>query len=558
MRKVALSFRSKIFLMTIPIVLLVIFIVTGSYSFLSKREQVAQIKKTGDVVTNNLNRQLTPLMIAKNYAPLSGFAQNLTTGDENVLYTTIQDTNGKIVAQSKDAEKINTTKSRITNIYSSDIYSVEKYFSTNHKMWIMETKVSLFKGADKYGSILIGYGHELVTRGMNQAVKIGLFTAGLGMLISIGISFLTSNFITRPIKNFIKDIRIISSGNLSHKVIITSKDEIGQMAVEFNDLTENLKNTLSEKDDYANQLSDLNTNLEEKVRDRTQALEKSNQEVSKAYNELQSAQAQLVQSEKMASLGQLVAGIAHEVNNPISFIYGNMDHLDDYIKDIKEVLSEFINLKSLSTEEKQKMDNLIEEIDLSFLLKDLDKLIKSCKNGAERTKDIVTSLRSFSRLDEADIKHVDIHEGINSTLEILTHLYKNRINVHKNYGNVPKIQCYAGQLNQVFMNLLSNAAQAIEDKGDVWIETQAKGSNVIISFKDNGKGISEEDKIKLFTPFFTTKPVGEGTGLGLSISYGIIEKHNGRIWAESEEGVGTTFHIEIPVEGAKDDSIAKT
>jgi len=544
--------------MTIPIVLLVIFIVTASYSFLSKREQVAQIKKTSDVVSNNLNKQLTPLMIAKRYAPLSGFVQNLTNADENVLYATIQDANGKIVAQSKDAEKINTERSRITNTYSSDIYSVEKYFSTNYKLWIMETQVSLFKDADKYGRILIGYGHELVTRGMNQAVKIGLFAAGLGMLISVGISFLGSNFITRPIKNFINDIRIISSGNLNHKAIITSKDEIGQMASEFNNLTENLKNTLSEKDDYANQLSDLNANLEEKVRDRTQALEKSNQEVSKAYKELQSAQAQLVQSEKMASLGQLVAGIAHEVNNPVSFIYGNMDHLDEYIKDVKEILSEFMNLNSLSTEEKQKMDNLIQEMDLSFILKDLDKLIKSCKNGAERTKDIVASLRSFSRLDEADIKHVDIHEGINSTLEILTHLYKNRINVHKNYGNLPKVQCYAGQLNQVFMNLLSNAAQAIKDKGDVWIETQTKGNNVIISFKDNGKGISEEDKIKLFTPFFTTKPVGEGTGLGLSISYGIVEKHNGRIWAESEQGVGTTFSIEIPIEGAKEDANAKT
>lgn len=553
MRKLSLSFRSKIFLMSIPTVLLVIFIVTGSYSFLSKREQTAQIKKTSDIVSSNLNKQLTPLMIAKRYTPLSTFVQKLTTADANVLYATVQDSNGKVVAQSKDAEKISAERSRTTNIYSSDIYSVEKYFSTNHKMWIMETQVSLSKDADKYGSIMIGYGHELVTRGMNQAVKIGLFTAGIGILISVGISFLTSNFITRPIKTFIKDIRIISDGNLNHKAIITSKDEIGQMATEFNDLTENLKNTLSEKDDYANQLSDLNANLEEKVRDRTQALEKSNQEVKKSYKELQTTQAQLVQSEKMASLGQLVAGIAHEVNNPVSFIYGNMDHLDEYIKDLKEVLSEFMNLKSLDTEEKEKMDNLIQEMDLSFILKDLDKLIKSCKNGAERTKDIVASLRSFSRLDEADIKHVDIHEGINSTLEILTHLYKNRINVHKNYGNVPKVQCYAGQLNQVFMNLLSNAAQAIKDKGDVWIETQAKGNNVIISFKDNGKGISEEDKIKLFTPFFTTKPVGEGTGLGLSISYGIVEKHNGRIWAESEEGVGTTFNIEIPVEGAKED-----
>jgi len=268
---------------------------------------------------------------------------------------------------------------------------------------------------------------------------------------------------------------------------------------------------------------------------------------------LQNAQAQLVQSEKMASLGQLVAGIAHEVNNPVSFIYGNMDHLTEYINDIKKVLAGFMDLKSLNLEEKQQIDNLVQETDLDFLLKDLDKLIKSCKNGAERTKDIVVALRSFSRLDEAALKDADIHEGIDSTLEILTHNYKNRITVHKEYGNIPKIRCYASQLNQVFMNLLANASQAIENNGDVWIKTQKKGENVLISIRDTGKGISEENIKKLFTPFFTTKPIGQGTGLGLSISYGIIEKHNGWIWAESKVGAGTTFNIELPLEGPKEE-----
>jgi signal transduction histidine kinase len=165
----------------------------------------------------------------------------------------------------------------------------------------------------------------------------------------------------------------------------------------------------------------------------------------------------------------------------------------------------------------------------------------------------VASLRSFSRLDEAALKEADIHEGIDSTLEILTHNYKNRITVHKDYGEVQKVRCYASQLNQVFMNLLANAAQAIEGKGDVWIKTQGEGGKVLISIKDSGKGISKENMNKLFTPFFTTKPVGQGTGLGLSISYGIIEKHNGRIWAESKEGAGTTFNIELPLEGPKED-----
>lgn len=552
MRKPSLSFRNKIFLMTIPIVFFVVFIVTGSYSLLNNREQKKQIKEASGVLSKNLNKQLVPFMAISNYEPLSGFVQDLAT-DKNVIYAVVEDQKGKVIAKSKNAEEFLSEKTRIKNTYSSDIYSVQKYFSPGAERWIMEAQVPLFEGNVKYGTVLIGYARELMTSGAGRALKIGLFAGGVGLLVSLGASFLTAYTITKPVKNFVKDIKIISGGNLDHQVNIRSRNEIGQLASEFNKLTKNLKNTLTEKDNYANELADLNTNLEEKVRERTVALQKSHQDLEKAYKELQGAQAQLVQSEKMASLGQLVAGIAHELNNPVSFIYGNMDHLEEYINNIKEILSGFRDLKSVSPEEKKQMDHLIQEIDLDFLLKDLDKLIKSCKNGAERTKDIVASLRSFSRLDEAALKRADIHEGINSTLEILTHLYKNRINVHKEYGDIPKINCFAGELNQVFMNLLANAAQAIEDKGDVWIKTEKTDTKVKISIRDSGKGISEENKKKLFTPFFTTKPVGKGTGLGLSISYGIIEKHQGRIWAESKVGEGTTFNIELPIEGPKQD-----
>ncbi|MCQ4574462.1 MAG: ATP-binding protein [Candidatus Brocadiales bacterium] len=552
MRKPSLSFRNKIFLMTIPIVFFVVFIVTGSYSLLNNREQKKQIKEASGVLSKNLNKQLVPFMAISNYEPLSGFVQDLAT-DKNVIYAVVEDQKGKVIAKSKNAEEFLSEKTRIKNTYSSDIYSVQKYFSPGAERWIMEAQVPLFEGNVKYGTVRIGYARELMTSGAGRALKIGLFAGGVGLLVSLGASFLTAYTITKPVKNFVKDIKIISGGNLDHQVNIRSRNEIGQLASEFNKLTKNLKNTLTEKDNYANELADLNTNLEEKVRERTVALQKSHQDLEKAYKELQGAQAQLVQSEKMASLGQLVAGIAHELNNPVSFIYGNMDHLEEYINNIKEILSGFRDLKSVSPEEKKQMDHLIQEIDLDFLLKDLDKLIKSCKNGAERTKDIVASLRSFSRLDEAALKRADIHEGINSTLEILTHLYKNRINVHKEYGDIPKINCFAGELNQVFMNLLANAAQAIEDKGDVWIKTEKTDTKVKISIRDSGKGISEENKKKLFTPFFTTKPVGKGTGLGLSISYGIIEKHQGRIWAESKVGEGTTFNIELPIEGPKQD-----
>ncbi|MEE9488782.1 MAG: HAMP domain-containing protein [Candidatus Brocadiales bacterium] len=211
---------------------------------------------------------------------------------------------------------------------------------------------------------MIGYGHELMTSGTGRALKIGLLAGGIGLLISLGASFLTAFTITKPVKNFIKDIKIISGGDLDHKVNIRSRDEIGQLADEFNQLTGSLKNTIKEKEEYAGKLADMNVNLEKKVQERTLALKDSNKQLEHAFKELQGAQSQLVQSEKMASLGQLVAGIAHEINNPVSFIYGNMDHLEEYLKDIKGVLSRFMGLKSLSPEEKKLMDDLIREVDL--------------------------------------------------------------------------------------------------------------------------------------------------------------------------------------------------
>ena len=164
----------------------------------------------------------------------------------------------------------------------------------------------------------------------------------------------------------------------------------------------------------------------------------------------------------------------------------------------------------------------------------------------------MADLRTFSRLDETELKEADIHEGIETTLNLLAHRYKRRITVHRDYGDIPKIKCYPGQLNQVFMNVLANAGQAIEDEGDVWITTRQEDDSVLISIRDNGRGIPKESLSKIFDPFFTTKKVGEGTGLGLSISYGIVKRHKGEIWAESEEGLGATFFIKLPIEGGGD------
>ncbi|NJL85417.1 MAG: GAF domain-containing protein [Leptolyngbyaceae cyanobacterium SM1_1_3] len=286
------------------------------------------------------------------------------------------------------------------------------------------------------------------------------------------------------------------------------------------------------------------------------------EQLSKTLVNLKETQAQLIQTEKMSVLGQLVAGIAHEINNPVNFIHANLTHLEEYSNNLLKVLSSYQKHCSEPAAETQK---LLEETDVAYILKDLPKLCSSLAVGTNRIQSIVSSLRNFSRLDEAAMKPVDIHEGIEGTLLILQHrlkadIAKVTIEIVKEYSKLPSIECYAGQLNQVFMNLLTNAIdelQALElcleedNVRTITIKTQLIEANLVrISVKDNGNGIQPAILNKLFDPFFTTKPVGKGTGLGLSISYKIIEKHQGRLYCNSKLGQGAEFVVDLPIKPA--------
>jgi hypothetical protein len=286
------------------------------------------------------------------------------------------------------------------------------------------------------------------------------------------------------------------------------------------------------------------------------------EQLSQAIQELKEAQTQLIQTEKMSSLGQLVAGIAHEINNPVNFIYGNITYARDYIEELLSLLHLY---QKYYPEAHPEIMQRATEIEPEFLAQDLLRILNSMNVGADRIRQIIQSLLNFSRLDQAEIKPVDLHEGLDSTLLILQHRLKANsarpaIEVIKNYGNLPLVECYAGQLNQVFMNILGNAVDALEqlieypEKLTISITTEVLNCNrVAIHIADNGSGMSEAIRARVFDPFFTTKTVGKGTGLGLSISYQIVtEKHNGQLWFRSEPGRGAEFVIEIPIHLGKE------
>jgi PAS domain S-box-containing protein len=303
---------------------------------------------------------------------------------------------------------------------------------------------------------------------------------------------------------------------------------------------------------------------EQLLRQSEALLRQQAQELEQTLKELKQTQAQLVQTEKMSSLGQLVAGVAHEINNPVSFIYGNLVHAHEYVKDLLHLLSLY---QQHYPQPYPAIQQEAETIELDFLMEDLPKLLNSMRTGAERIQEIVLSLRNFSRMDEAEVKPVNIHEGIDSTLMILQNRLKEMaghpgIEVIKRYGQLPEVECYAGQLNQVFMNILSNAIDALDDYNRKRSSEEIKQNpstiticttlitpnRVQICIADNGLGMSETVRHRIFEPFFTTKSIGKGTGLGLSISYQVItEKHGGTLACVSMPGQGAEFIIQLPL-----------
>ncbi|PZV14839.1 MAG: hypothetical protein DCF22_08350 [Leptolyngbya sp.] len=397
----------------------------------------------------------------------------------------------------------------------------------------------------------------------NLALLIGLLV-GLFVAMILVINFLLRRAVVHPIQQLTAIADDLSKGTPTLEQLerfqtgalgqmSRSKDESGQLLKAFHRMAQEI----FQREQHLKQMNQVLQGSEIKERSRSQALENS-------LKQLKQMQLKLIQSEKMSSLGQLVAGIAHEINNPVNFIHGNINHVSRYSDDLLTLVALY---QHHYPEPAPEIQQQADEIDIEFLQSDLLKVLASMQLGTDRIREIVLSLRNFSRLDEAAIKAVDIHQGIDSTLMILQNRLKAKpkgeIEIIRDYADLPLVECYPGPLNQVFMNLLANAIDALDEKMEsakgqgsftIRIQTAIVDSNSVqIKITDNGVGIPEKIQKRLFDPFFTTKAIGKGTGLGLSISHQIItERHIGTLHCISHVDSGTEFAIKIPMQQKSD------
>ncbi len=367
--------------------------------------------------------------------------------------------------------------------------------------------------------IAIGASKDSLTRSLTQIMYLLLIALFILLSCLLVFSYFFTNQIIQPISRLVEAIQRMHAEEEPVALVSNSRTEIGLLTDSFNEMSQAI---------YG-----YRYDLETKVQD-----------LEKANTEIQSAQDQLLQTAKLASLGQLVAGVAHELNNPIGFVYSNMQHLGEYTGSLTAMVEEL-------GKKNPQFDKLKEKYDYEFISKDLPKLISSCEEGAKRTRDIVTGLRNFSRSSDKDHKKFSVTDCIDSTLDLLKGASKkDRITVEKVYAEyIPLVQGNPNQISQVFMNVISNAYQAISYEGHIRIAVDylKEDGQVRVRVADSGQGISPDNMTQIFDPFFTTKEVGQGTGLGLSISYGIVKGHGGDITVESELGKGTTFTIHLPV-----------
>ena len=541
-----LSLRTKTIAGTaiIEATLLVVLIVT-SLSFINSLTEDSVLKRTS--TTTNLFASTTKdALLTLDLASLEASVQELMTNPD-IAYVRVIDNQQRILAVSGDTSSLTSGFTADTTLASVN----DGVFDSNRRIVVS----GHYYGEIQLG-IDIGYVQSSLIQIRNWIVSLALIELGLVALFSYGLgTYLTSQLNT--LRQGAKDIvNAIKTSNFNTAPIAEKgHDELTELAKTFNLLVKNLETEYQSRLEAENELTQLNQSLEEKIARRTQALSEKNELLEQSNKELKETQQQLFQAEKMASVGQLAAGVAHEINNPVGFVSSNLNTLTDYLSMFQILMTLVKKLQPDADIEAQKA--LITEIhqfyaqhDFDFISEDVTPLIEESVEGLARVSEIVKGLKVFSRIDSDEKQWFDLNHCLNTTLTMVNNKLKYICKVEKQFADLPRVYFNVGKLTQVFTNLLINAGQAIEatgKQGVITVHTYLQGKQVIVDITDTGCGISEENLEKLFNPFFTTKPEGQGTGLGLSITYGIIQEHGGSIEVTSKEGEGSRFIITLPV-----------
>lgn len=536
-KRMNVSFRIRTILgiALIEAILLVILITT----VLSHMRQAseASLERYASTTASLFVTATKDAVLSYDLASLESFVQQII-GEEEVGYARVMGSNGQQLAAGGKAnllERPFRADTRADNV-------MDGYFDIR---WPIE------EGGQSYGEVQLGISNSAIASQLDEtrqmAITIALLEMALVALFSLGLGY----YLTRRLKQIQKAAQRISIGDFDHRTEVLGHDEIADVAQAFNHMSEQLKATKAKRDEYQRELESLNRELEARVQRRTRQLSEQNQLLETAYADLQSAQSKLVHAEKLASLGQLSAGIAHEINNPVAFVKTNLGVLQDYLGSYQQFVNQLesvLNNQPLSAHDKQELETARREADLEFMEEDSRQLVKESLSGVERVETIVQGLREYSRSDETTMALEDLNACIESTYRIVANQLKYHCEVCLNLAPLRPFYFNRGKLSQVIMNLLVNAGQAIEGNGRITVTSWREDENwVCVSVDDTGHGIPPENLENLFDPFFTTKPVGQGTGLGLAIAEGIVREHGGRLTVASEVGKGTCFTIHLPV-----------
>lgn len=549
--KLSLRFKTITGIASIAALLLLVLIVTV-FQLLNDLVD-SNIKKSADTTVALFVSTTKNAFLSYDLASLDADVSEILT-NPNISYVKVKDKLGNVFVEKGDEVALSRPFEADLSVSEADD-------------GVYDTRAPIMVGSTLYGYVEIGLNIASVTDSISR-VRNWTVTLALTEFVLVGLcSYLLGSFLMSQLQQLLQGAKHLGEAvkNKDYKEVfvpVRGKDELSELAEAFNQLVERLKEEYEQRQRAQDELKELNTLLEEKVQDRTSLLNQKNYQLEETNKDLKEAQVQLLQAEKMASVGQLAAGVAHEINNPVGFVSSNIATLSEYVATYQMIFSQ-IQVVIDQKDENKRAASLIElkkmlgNQDMAFINEDISDLLSDSREGLQRVAEIVKGLKLFSRVDSDQMQKHNINDCVRTTLAMVNNQLKYICTVETHLGRIPDVEMNVGKISQVITNLLINAGQAIEatgKNGRIIITTCTVGEFVELRVEDSGCGIPPSHLDKLFNPFFTTKPEGQGTGLGLSISFGIAQEHGGMLSATSTEGDGSTFTLALPINSVSKDS----